>query len=288
MTILTKPSLNIKKTPLIHVNNCDEEVIEIHQAPTWTPAKRSSAAVVCISITALLVAITGITSGLMLYRQYLRGNAVHHYKGFCSIPISTKMDPQLIEPNYRVMPLRWSPVPDMQVFSALDDDTSDDLVNALREEFDIDPTVEKISVFDNGRQVNFIHDFETNVTGIVDDDRCFMMGLDLDSVLPPESLAEGMQGGEEFDVSRVHTTLHAVLPALRDMAYVASMLVERCGSKPIYKLEKEEGLVIRKRSLDAPQHDYMQFAGKHVQEIEIANMNDLLYHEQLERNATHH
>lgn len=70
-----------------------------------------------------------------------------------------------------------------------------------------------------------------------------MMGLDLNSVLPPDTLVEGMQDGGEFDVSRVHSTLHAVLPALRDFARVAGSLLEKCMDKPTYRLEKEEGPV---------------------------------------------
>lgn len=37
---------------------------------------------------------------------------------------------------------------------------------------------------------------------------------------------------------------------------------------------------VRKRSPDAPPHDYIHFAGKHIHEIEIANLGELLQHEQ--------
>lgn len=72
-------------------------------------------------------------------------------------------DPAFYEPNYRVMSLRWTNEPEVQVFSTADD--TDELERALREELDIEDTVEKISVVDNGRHVNFIHDFASNVTG---------------------------------------------------------------------------------------------------------------------------
>lgn len=74
---------------------------------------------------------------------------------------------QLIEPNYRehrISPLRWSSNPDVQVFNT-DEETADAFVNSLREEFDIGGRVEKIRVFDNGKTISFIHDFNENITG---------------------------------------------------------------------------------------------------------------------------
>lgn len=67
----------------------------------------------------------------------------------------------MIEPNFRVLPLSWSPE-DVQVVSTSDDDQ---FVNALREELDIGDNVEKISVINNGHRVSFIHDFNDNTTG---------------------------------------------------------------------------------------------------------------------------
>ncbi|KOB73614.1 putative conserved plasma membrane protein [Operophtera brumata] len=143
------------------------------------------------------------------------------------------------------MPLRWSSDPDVQVFSTASEDATDEFLTGLREQFDIGDSVEKISVMDNGRHVNFIHDFEANVTGIVDSDRCFMMELDPETVMRPE-----------------------VLVVLR--AYVPNML----GNIVIVTKK------IRKRSADAPAHDYIQFAGRRVQEIQISNLADLLQREQ--------
>lgn len=39
-------------------------------------------------------------------------------------------------------------------------------------------------------------------------------------------------------------------------------------------------MTVRKRAADAPSHDYIQFAGRRVQEIEISNLAELLQHEQ--------
>lgn len=37
---------------------------------------------------------------------------------------------------------------------------------------------------------------------------------------------------------------------------------------------------VRKRAVDAPPHDYIQFAGKCVNEIEISNLAEVLEYEQ--------
>lgn len=63
------------------------------------------------------------------------------------------------------MPLRWYSEPDVQVFSTMDEDATEVMVNALREEFDVDTSLEKIAVTDNGRRVYFVHDFDKNLTG---------------------------------------------------------------------------------------------------------------------------
>ncbi|KAG6441102.1 hypothetical protein O3G_MSEX001706 [Manduca sexta] len=232
--------------------------------------------------------------GTMLYRQVLRqGPILHRYQGYCSIPISAKqnMDPALIESNYRVMPLRWSADPDVQVVSMLDESTSDDLMSLLREELDIADSVEKISVFENGKKVNFIHDFDSNMTGIVDVERCYMMELDPSLVLSPELFVLSIERGAEFDVSRVRHELRASLPALAPSPAPAgapdpARLLADCVNKPVYRLQRDDPPAIRKRSLDAPPHDYIQFSGRHVQEIEITNLAQVLEEEQQAKNKS--
>ncbi|XP_049871072.1 uncharacterized protein LOC126370210 isoform X2 [Pectinophora gossypiella] len=238
-----------------------------------------------MSLLAVSVAVAGVTCGLMLYRQYLRTATMRRYQGFCSIPIQPDLiqSGQLIEPRYRehaVMPLQWSSEPDVQIFSVDNGANAADVAGALREEFDVNARVETIRVYDNGRTISFMHDFDDNVTGIIDNDRCFVMDLDPMLVLTPDMLVFGIEHGDEFDVSRVHSTVRAVLPALEELARQARMLVERCYGKPTYRLQKEPASVIRKRSIDGLPHDYIHFAGKHIQEIEISNLADLLEYEQ--------
>lgn len=283
MTVLTT-NLIIKKAPLHSNRHCEEGVVQIFSNRKRSPRNRSIGALVCLSVLALGVATAGLGTGLMVYRQYMRSNAAHHYQGYCTIPISSrKVEPQLIEQNFRVLPLRFSSEPDVKVVNLLGDDDTDDLVNTLREELDIGGSVEKISVLDNGRRVNFTHDFEANFTGIVDEERCFTMDLDPEVVAAPSVFVVGIERDDKFDVSRVRTTVRAALPPVADLSELArgiTFFLDNCLHRPLYRLHKDDGIIIRKRSADEPAHDYIQFSGKHIQEIEITNLPELLQEEQ--------
>ncbi|CAH2104118.1 unnamed protein product [Euphydryas editha] len=181
----------------------------------------------------------------------------------------------MIDPDFRTLPLRWA-ADDVQLVSA---DERDGLADALREELDIGDTVEKISVINNGHRVHFIHDFSDNTTGIVDPERCFVMELSPELVLSPELFISGLTSGAPFDVSRVRSSLRAALPALVELRRAASELAARCAERPLYRLYQDDA--IRKREVhESPEpHDYMQFSGRHVQEIKINNLQEVLAYE---------
>ncbi|XP_063376692.1 uncharacterized protein LOC134664051 [Cydia fagiglandana] len=274
MTILTKPNAFIQiKKDMTKCPVADETIlVEEEKVETYTP-KPAPCGGVSVGLMVILLSVVGIYSGMYLFRRCLQPQP--RYQGFCSIPIDTKQlqESALIEPNYRMLPIRWSssPDPDVQIF-APDDSAANDVANFLREELDIGDEVEKITVFDNGRQTSFIHDFGANFTGIVDTDRCFTMELDPQLVLAPEAFVLSIQQGGDFDVTRVRSTLRALLPALP-----RRILPELCRAKPVYRLQSSE-TTIRKRSVEPPA-DYVQFSGRHIHEIEIENLNELIQNE---------
>ncbi|XP_068621348.1 uncharacterized protein [Battus philenor] len=292
MTVLTKGkfmSVDSAKLPLVQEMLFPETKIAVPPtapptAPVPTPPprgpasslRRRSVAVLFHIMNISLLLILFIAMGVMIYRQYARTTVVHRYQGYCTIPIENK-DSQLIEPNR--MPLRWSNDPDVQVMSTVDETATDQFLNVLREELDIEGMVEKISVLNNGHQVNFIHDFSNNVTNIVDEDRCFTMELDPELVLVPEAFILSIEHGGEFDVTRVRSALRALLPAVREL----SALPGPCRTRPTYRLRRDEDHQVHKRSVEAQSHDYMHFSGKHIHEIEIGNLEELL---QYEKNKT--
>ncbi|XP_026726615.1 uncharacterized protein LOC113493034 [Trichoplusia ni] len=283
MTVLTKPSLTIKKIPLIDESHCDEEIIEMHS--TGAGKRHGVAAILCMGVTVFLLVLMGVITALQIYDQVASDvSQRNHYQGFCSIPLSRDlpmMDTRKMSLTWKTTPIIKHAEPEVQVVSLLDEDP-EHLMDLLREvlDIDIDDSVEKISVFNNGHPVSFIHDFESNITGIVDSARCFTMELDPALVLAPELFVFGLQRGEQFDVSRVRSQLRAALPPAAPAPGGGLRALRACQGKPVYRLQKDSAVAIRKRSVDAPPHDYMHFAGNRIQEIEISNLAELLEYEQ--------
>ncbi|XP_041977976.1 uncharacterized protein LOC121732201 [Aricia agestis] len=277
MTVITKSNLSAKKLDIVRVplgdeQNYDEDKVEVQE---FIGARQASKAFVCLSFGFMML-ILSLTTGLLLYRQYRPLNRVHRFTGYCTVayPVSFKEEPMV--GSFRVVPIHSEN--NFQIVSTLNDNQqNDDLENSLHEELDIEDSVEKIEVYDNGHSVNFIHDFNANQTGIVDADRCFVMDLEPDVVLGPSVFAAGLTRGDEFDVSRVRSSLRAVLPVIQSL--FSASVTAACETRPIYRLVREEETLIRKRSAEDPPHDFIHFSGKHVQEIKIQNLEEILNYE---------
>lgn len=120
----------------------------------------------------------------------------------------------------------------------------------FKEAFDLDvsdqETYAKIEVpdFRDGRSGRFLHDFSSNQTAIVDSEsnRCFVMPLDRETVLPPKSLADVIQkmwsGYYNIDMNVVRKNMRVVLPELTDRSEVSMRIQGECIDKKIYQLEK--------------------------------------------------
>ncbi|CAK1602668.1 unnamed protein product [Parnassius mnemosyne] len=283
MTVFTKPSIiankaESSKTPLVVETVCPEAKIAV--PPPAPPRRRPAPSPLRQTMTTffhlmniILMIVLFISMGVLIYHRFSRAHAAHRYQGYCAIPIDIKeLNALKNEPNSRVVPLHWSSEPDVQIISTADDTATENFVNMLREELDIDGMIEKISVLNNGQQVNFIHDFTTNLTNIVDEERCFVMELDRELVMMPDAFVLSIERGHGFDVTRVRTSLRAALPAVREPA------LPLCRSRPTYRLSRT-ARPVRKRSADEPSHDYMHFSGKHIHEIEIGNLGELLEYE---------
>lgn len=105
---------------------------------------------------------------------------------------------------------------------------------------------EKIYVpdFKDGRRGRFIHDFNSNVTGIIDIDgrRCFVMPLNRRTVLPPRSLFDLIHkiwdGYYKVNTEIVRETMRVVTPPITDMQTVGTYITRECKSLPVFRLEK--------------------------------------------------
>lgn len=118
----------------------------------------------------------------------------------------------------------------------------------FHEEFDLDAVenVAKITVpdFRDGRSGRFLHDFQNNETAIIDQEarRCFVMPLDREHILPPQSLTDLIQkmyrGYYEIDTTVIRKTMRVVTPAVDDMSLISPKIQDACRNKNVYRLEK--------------------------------------------------
>ena len=116
--------------------------------------------------------------------------------------------------------------------------------------FDLDLSDEqsfaKIDVpdFRDGRTGRFLHDFKKNQSGIIDQasKRCFVMPLDRETVLPPQSMADLVNkiwaGYYNIDTTVIRKKMRVVSPPITDLSTVSPRIAEECANMKVYKLEK--------------------------------------------------
>ncbi|KAL0895208.1 hypothetical protein ABMA27_013646 [Loxostege sticticalis] len=299
MTVLTKIS-DLARKPDIN----DDPLVENEYGPDPENARRRKppgyhvwvyrskfchSFLTCFSFCILSMVLTGAILGLVYYTAF---REPVRYRGYCAIPIELPRDIVMQDARFQKpqvmsateVPLRWENDPDVAIFTTLNKEASGDALNSLLERFDIDDHIERISIYNDGNNVEFIHDFDVNATGIVDKSRCFQMELDPDVVVQPGVFVFRIQRGEAFNIMRVRTELQAALPpAPHLLSTVSSLYAEKCADKPIYNLKKVgrsgSNGIRRKRSPEQPPYDYLHFAGKHLQEIAIDNLDELVEYE---------
>nr|CAD7570319.1 unnamed protein product [Timema californicum] len=309
MTIITKPITDKKsdklEEPLVeneHLQPLPTKVdIEATAEPEpqylvlRTRARRvTTATTVCLFLTALLVMTIGIIGGVYLYRQFARAQ-MHRFRGWCSIPYDGTKATLYSEQRNAQGQHHDSAWADSNMFkasygprSSLSNSGNLDEINLdknippefFEEKFEIDlenENFEKIDVpdFRDGRRGRFIHDFNSNKTGIIDLDgqRCFVMPLNRNRVLPPRSLFDLIKkmwdGYYEVNTDVVRETMRVVTPAITDFKNVGYYITRECRDAPTYLLEKVVTGVYKRSVPDAT---FAVFAGDKIFQVDIVNM----------------
>ncbi|XP_071454233.1 integral membrane protein 2C isoform X2 [Hetaerina americana] len=278
MTIVTKP-ITEKKTDKLEEPLVDNEIneslpskVDIEATAEPEPqyllmrgrARRvSTATTVFLFLTALIVMCIGIVGGVFVYRQFARAQMAEEY-------------------NDELMTNRFKGANHHAISSS----------GFFNEEFDLDTVLnyEKIDVpdFSNGRRGRFIHDFNSNKTGIIDLDghRCFVMPLNQRQVLPPRSLYDLIQkmweGYYDVDTEIVRDTMRVITPPISDKQSVGQYISRECNGVPIYRLESYNVQPVFKRSIgnEVPlTAKFVEFAGKNFVEFNIMNMDEVVAYE---------
>lgn len=312
MTILTKPFSEKKDkldVPLVQEDTpyvdpsapqTDVESQNVHRRIIILPGHArhvSSSTILCLLIVALAVVGVGIIGGKILYNEYLS--------------VTRRMqDPYAKSDGWVRIPINS----DYDLTEEVDDDNSLNVMNDedpmkqwndneewrriltrkfFQENFQIDPTnkYEKIDVpdFNNGRSGRFIHDFNTNYTGIIDvtASRCFIMPLNRGNVLPPSSLFDLVHkiwdGYYKVDTKVVRETMRVVTPPITDTSEIGEYITSECQDMPIYRLEKYVGGVTKRSARPEAQIKFGQFAGKGILELDIVNLDTVLDYEKENR-----
>lgn len=308
MTILTKPFSEKKEklVPLVDNDNpittaappvTDIEAQSGHRRIIIFPAharRVSSSTILCLLIIALAGVSVGIIGGKILYNEYLSvtrripmQEAYLRSEGWAPIPLPEDDDYEGTDDDDDITPRMLND----QDWKKGNDDDWKKILNRrfFQENFEIDAQnkYEKIDVpdFRKGRNGRFIHDFNTNYTGIIDvtGHRCFVMPLNRGNVLPPTSLFDLVHkmwdGYYKVDTKVVRETMRVVTPPITNTTDIGIYIATECENMPIYKLEKFVGGVVKRSAQPNSEVKFGQFAGKGILELDIVNMDDVLAYE---------
>ncbi|KAL7636719.1 UNVERIFIED_CONTAM: hypothetical protein RMT77_012471 [Armadillidium vulgare] len=284
---LEKPLVvnDVSGSECIEIENGDRDMGRIDMELWLSPSVRrriSTTTTVCVFITALLVMSICIIGGVYLYRQVTQHQRMSRFRGWCGIPFERNAL-HFSNKDYRLGPNKpffkdesnaeWMPP------------THD----RFREEFDIDMDTglyERIDVpdFGYGRVGQFIHDFKTNKTGIIDPKtkRCFVMPLDREHVKPPKSLYDLLTkmwlGYYNIDSGVIRKTMRVVQPPIEDLNTQGTYIAHNCANFMTFLLVEVKDTDTRvKRSLQAnaagaqaeQPFRVAEFAGKNIVEFTI-------------------
>lgn len=239
--------------------------------------------------TTFLVMAIGIIGGAYIYRNYVEWHKLR--TAWYSIPYNLmsaeaalhkkRLPTGISSDSTSIRFLHGNQLPIFLTNEELNEQFDD----TFQESFEIDLENEREGVdvpdFRGGRQGRFLHDFNINLTGIIDVDghSCFVMPLDRQRVLPPRDmydLLSKMYGGYyEVNTEVVRETMKAVLPAIRDRLSVGTYIARECNNMPIYALEKinNTSTGISKREVKDP--PFVLFSGNKISEFNIMNMDEV-------------
>lgn len=176
---------------------------------------------------------------------------------------------------------------------------------SFQENFELDlsedESYSKVDVpeFRDGLSGRFLHDFKFNQSLIMDQDnqRCFVMPLDRETVLQPKSMYDlfnkMVSGYYNIDTRMVKKNMRVVVPPVDDLSLVAPRIVEECSGMRIFMLEKvvtggnlfinyhystmrpNFDVSVFKRSIsDKLVAKYGSFTGKHIVQYQINNIDE--------------
>jgi integral membrane protein 2B len=234
-----------------------EEPLPAAMVTVATRKRRNGVANVCVLLTALVVLAIGVVGGICLYK-YL---AHRTFRGWCSIQYYEFQD-DAVDPNSSEE-LGWGSNRHGSHSSHHGNHHRRKHIGHFEEQVEIDKTYgkyEKIEVpaFDEVNRAMVLHDFEKNMTAIVDRDRyrCFIMPLNRTVIKPPKDfwdmLSKLGSGYYMPDVEVVRERYRVVQPPMQNIAPLGYYIWRECRHYNTYTLKKSspgEPVAMVKRSI---------------------------------------
>lgn len=159
--------------------------------------------------------------------------------------------------------------------------------NFFRESMDLDLSDEEsyakieVPAFRGGRQGKFLHDFKNNLSCIVDveSNRCFIMPLDRETVMPPRSLFDLILkmrvGYYNIDTEELRKDFRVVTPAIEDVDDLSMKIAEECDGKNAYNLEKVVRGVYKRSIPLTTSAKFAEFSGNHIVKFNLVNIEEI-------------
>ncbi|KAJ6628673.1 Integral membrane protein 2B [Pseudolycoriella hygida] len=302
MTVLTKPFGDKKAEKLLTNKILEPSTSDTENGNVLLVTrqrKMSKITTVILFLAAVAVLFMGIMGGVAIYQSCAR-TRINRFHGFCGVPYdSDAVSNQAM--LYMNSPFRDEKTGEPAVVPLADAQRSpigrSNWINPnfFKEEIDLgfddddeDDSFSKIDIpdFRDGRTGRFYHDFKFNQSAIVDVEagRCFIMPLDRSTVELPKNFFDliiKMQQGEyNIDTTVVKKNMRVVLPAVSDMSTIAPGIANECEGKRTYMLEKYVSGVFKRSVSEIPDSGkFAEFGGKHIEEINIENMDAVIAYE---------
>uniref|UniRef100_A0A1A9WW17 Integral membrane protein 2 n=1 Tax=Glossina brevipalpis TaxID=37001 RepID=A0A1A9WW17_9MUSC len=303
MTILPKPSLEKKaekiflplpgfggrndtyhRNLLEHQNSYNSSEADV-ESMVFNRPQFSCLKTILLFLISITVMLTGALGGYTLYHMYAPTHTRMHYRALCDIPyepIGNDTAPR-IYPRGEDLGWLWPHFTGEKIENL--GDALDDTFFREEIEMDMDDTESyaKVDVpdFKDSRRGRFMHDFKENQSAIIDStaNRCFIMPLDRETVLPPENFVDLMKkmvsGYYNIDTERVRRTMRVVTPPITDLSTISERIANECYDMRIYKLERyESGVYKREAKLDSTA-TYAEYLGKGIVQFNIMNIDDV-------------
>lgn len=257
--VLTEPLTGVKDEVECEEGACTApKLVRV----TYFPQRRGPWVNLCLILTALLVLGTGTIAAIFLYR-HLSNKVVH---GRCGVTYYDEIYHRQQSLRLSDAPLEIAAPPSTQPVTQVDFMEEDIEVSAV-------DLYERLTIpkFDEVQETVVWHDFDRNLTAIVDPTHrsCYILPLNRTRISPPRDLIDLIYklktGYYMPKASVVREQYRMVQPPMSDLTVLGSYIMRECFWYDTYRLEKYVSGVY-KRSVDNPPvllaHNYGYFSYK--------------------------